>query len=133
MHPLWRMCSGVEDGMIPVPARTKVWLAAGVTDMRKEFERALDDRPERAGGGPVLRSTLCIPGPQGRPHQGHLVGRSGRVRVHEAAGEGSPLSILPFVSRTHAYRIRFHDKALAKDMTFTSYVSSPLASRPPVN
>jgi len=30
-------------------------------------------------------------------------------------------------------RIRFHDKNLAKDVTFTSYLSSPLASRPPVN
>ena len=25
------------DGMIPVPERTKIWLAAGVTDMRKQF------------------------------------------------------------------------------------------------
>ena len=23
--------------MIPVPAKTKIWLAAGVTDMRKQF------------------------------------------------------------------------------------------------
>lgn len=38
--------------MIPVPARTKVWLAAGVTDMRKGFnglsalaEKILDQDP----------------------------------------------------------------------------------------
>jgi hypothetical protein len=30
-------------------------------------------------------------------------------------------------------RIRFDDKSLAKDVTFTSYLSPPLASRPPVN
>jgi len=30
-------------------------------------------------------------------------------------------------------RIRLHDKGLAKDVTFTSYLRSPFATRPPVN
>src|SRR5690606_20278751 len=29
--------------------------------------------------------------------------------------------------------VRLHDKGLAKNVSFTSYLSSPLASRPPVN
>ncbi|HBM11271.1 MAG TPA: hypothetical protein DD390_01105 [Rhodospirillaceae bacterium] len=48
--------------MIPVPSQTKVWLCAGVTDMRKGFaglsslaEKALGQDPY-SGRGPACRS-----------------------------------------------------------------------------
>jgi transposase len=50
--------------MIPVPAQTKVWLAAGVTDMRKGFN-----------GLSAARGRVCFPsvwngaGLSGRPRR----------------------------------------------------------------
>ena len=32
--------------MIPVPAQTKIWLAAGVTDMRKQFNGLTEVHPD---------------------------------------------------------------------------------------
>ena len=49
--------------MIPVPAQTKVWLAAGVTDMRKGF----------AGLSSLAETVL-----QGDPYCGHLFVFRGR-------------------------------------------------------
>ncbi len=49
--------------MIPVPAQTKVWLAAGVTDMRKGF-----------AGLSALAETVL----QGDPYCGHLFVFRGR-------------------------------------------------------
>ena len=47
--------------MIPVPANTRVWLAAGVTDMRKGFA-ALAAQAEavlKQGNRPVVTALPC--------------------------------------------------------------------------
>jgi len=56
--------------MIPVPANTRVWLAAGVTDMRRGF------------------TTLAAQAEQ-TLNQDHLVGRTRCLPVQQAPGEGS--------------------------------------------
>ena len=56
--------------MIPVPAGTRVWLAAGVTDMRKGYdglsalaEKVLEEDPFST------RPSLCVPRPARQAHQ----------------------------------------------------------------
>jgi hypothetical protein len=70
--------------VIPVPAKTRVWLAAGVTDMRKGFT-ALAAQAEAVLQQDPFSGHLFV----FRGRQGDLVGWSGRMHVHEAAGEGT--------------------------------------------
>ena len=49
--------------MIPVPAQTKVWLAAGVTDMRKGFNGLFGAGREGSEAGPVLWPLVCLSRP----------------------------------------------------------------------
>jgi hypothetical protein len=69
--------------MIPVPASTKVWLACGVTDMRKGF-----------AGLSALTETVLERDPYSghlfvfRGRRGDLVGRTGRMPVQQAPGAG---------------------------------------------
>ena len=74
-----RACS-----MIPVPGSTRVWLCAGVTDMRRGFPGLSAQVPD-SQGRPVLRSPVRLPGSSRRYGQDHLVGRSGGVPVFEAS------------------------------------------------
>ena len=77
---LVRLLSALERAlMIPVPASTKIWLAAGATDMRKGFnglavlaEKVLEKRS-------VFGASVRVPRPTGRPYQGDLVRRPRRV------------------------------------------------------
>ncbi len=91
--------------MIPVPANTRVWLAAGVTDMRKQFnhcpagdcEAICREGPcgfgrERSEARSILWASVCVPWPPGRSDQDRVVGRPGVVHVLEALGEG-PLGV----------------------------------------
>ncbi len=43
--------------MIPVPVQTRVWLAAGVTDMRKGFNKSRSGNPRKTGEIPHLAGT----------------------------------------------------------------------------
>ena len=45
--------------MIPVPAQTKIWLAAGVTDMRKQFSGLSALAESVLKQDPVFRDT-CL-------------------------------------------------------------------------
>lgn len=51
--------------MIPVPSNTRVWLAAGVTDMRRGFNTLAAQAESVLIGGSVLRSPVCISWPSG--------------------------------------------------------------------
>jgi transposase len=46
--------------MIPVPAHTRVWLAAGVTDMRKGFNGLAAEGSRR---GPLFWPSVRLPRP----------------------------------------------------------------------
>ncbi len=66
--------------MIALPAGTRVWLAAGVTDMRNGFDglaHLVQARLEEAAEWPRVR----VPWPQGGSHQGALVERGRAVSV----------------------------------------------------
>ena len=84
---LARLIRGLS-GVIPVPSNTKVWLAAGVTDMRRW------PAPRGGSGGtdaeaePLLRPHVRFPWTAWRSDQDHLVGRSGGLSVLQAIGEG---------------------------------------------
>ncbi len=73
--------------MIPVPSNTRVWLAAGVTDMRRGFNtlaaqteqvlaplgRLLRNRLP-GNGGSVFGPHVRLPGSPRRSFEDHLVG-----------------------------------------------------------
>jgi transposase len=79
--------------MIPVPASTKVWIACGVTDMRKGFAglsalaETVLERDPYSGHLFVFRGRRgdLIPEDAGT-NKGDLVGRPGRVFVQQTAG-----------------------------------------------
>ena len=70
--------------MIPVPANTRVWLAAGVTDMRKGFASLAAQAEAVLKQDPFGGHLFVF-----RGRRGDLVGRSGGMHVPEAAGEGA--------------------------------------------
>ena len=72
--------------MIPVAVQTKVWLAAGVTDMRKGFNGLSALAEKVSGAGPVFRAPVRVPGTARRSDQGHMVGRARGVSVFQASG-----------------------------------------------
>ena len=86
--------------MIPVPASTKVWLACGVTDMRKGFAglSALTEtvlqRDPYCGHLFVFRGRRgdLLPEDAGT-NKGDLVGRPGRVRSSHPRTGGGQLSL----------------------------------------
>ena len=69
--------------MIPVPAQTKVWLAAGVTDMRKGFN-GLSALAEKVLAEDPFSGHLFV----FRGRRGDLVRRPGGVPVQQTSGEG---------------------------------------------
>jgi transposase len=75
--------------MIPVPVSTRVWLAAGVTDMRKGFDGLSALAEKVLEQDPFSGHLFVFRGRRGDLHQGHLVGRSGRLPVRQATGEGA--------------------------------------------
>ena len=80
--------------MIPVPANTRVWLAAGVTDMRKGFN-GLSTRPK---AGWTATASICAtrpgktpPGPTGPAGDGKRPAIScAWTRPNTAAGPRHP-------------------------------------------
>ena len=61
--------------MIGLPAGTRVWLAAGVTDMRKGLRRPGCDGADGAGREPVLGPRVRLPRPARRSGQAAVVER----------------------------------------------------------
>ena len=51
--------------MIPVPSNTRIWLAAGVTDMRRGFNTLAAQAEKVSGRGPVFRPSVRVPGAPG--------------------------------------------------------------------
>ena len=72
--------------MIPVPASTRVWLAAGVTDMRKGFNGLAALAEKVLAAGSLFGSSAGVPWPARRSGQGDLVRRPGRLPVQQAPG-----------------------------------------------
>jgi len=77
--------------MIAVPSNTRVWLEAGVTDMRRGFntlaaqaEKVLAEDPYSGHRGPVFRPPVRVPGAPGRSVEDHLVGRPRGLPVLQA-------------------------------------------------
>ena len=81
--------------MIPVPSTTKVWLAAGVTDMRKGFAglSALTEQVLRQD--PYCGHLFVFRGRRGRSDQGDLVGWPGGLSVLQASGTGTVCLAVP--------------------------------------
>ena len=67
--------------MIPVPASTKVWIASGVTDMRKGFN-GLSMLPQDALEQDPFSGHLFV----FRGRRGDLVGRTGRLSIFQTSG-----------------------------------------------
>lgn len=69
--------------MIPVPANTRVWLAAGVTDMRRGFTTLAAQAETVLKQDPFAGHMFVF-----RGRRGDLTGRTGRMPVQQAPGEG---------------------------------------------
>ena len=74
--------------MIAPPPSTRVWLAGGVTDMRKGFDGLAMLVQEKLKRDPFGGRYFRLPRAARLPTQGAVVGRPGAVPVREAAGEG---------------------------------------------
>ena len=72
--------------MIPVPAQTKVWLAAGVTDMSKGFNGLSALAEKQLRQDPFFGPSVRVPWPPGRSAQSDLVRRPGCLPVQQASG-----------------------------------------------
>ncbi|MFT6103970.1 MAG: hypothetical protein ACJA1E_000385 [Paracoccaceae bacterium] len=65
--------------MIPVPSNTRVWLAAGVTDMRRGFNTLASQASSVLAEDPYSGEypKLCVRGSAHAGLTGHLLNRSG--------------------------------------------------------
>ena len=72
--------------MIPVPVNTRVWLAAGVTDMRKGFAALAAQAEAVLKQDPFAGHLFVFRGRRG-DLEGHLVGWPRRLHVPQAFGE----------------------------------------------
>jgi len=68
--------------MIPVPSNTRVWLAAGVTDMRRGFNTLAAQTERLLAEDPYSGHLFVF-----RGRRGDLLGHTGRMPVHEAPRE----------------------------------------------
>ncbi|MDB5666391.1 MAG: Orf2 family protein [Cypionkella sp.] len=73
--------------MIHVPANTRVWLAAGVTDMRKGFAALAAQAEAVLKQDPFPGHPFVLRGRWGDLGKGNLAGWPGCLHVLEAAGE----------------------------------------------
>ncbi len=78
--------AGVLAGMIGPPTNTRVWIAAGVTDLRRGFHGAQCAGGKQAGAEAVLGARVCVSRAAGRSDQGSVVRRRRVVFVREATG-----------------------------------------------
>lgn len=60
--------------MIGLPAGTRIWLAAGITDMRSGFNGAGVEGANSLGGRPVQRPRVCFSWPTRRPIERGIAG-----------------------------------------------------------
>jgi hypothetical protein len=73
--------------MIPMPAGMRIWVACGVTDMRRGFDGLARPRHDGAGRSeeePLLLAHVRVPRQAGGPHKNSVVGRRGPVPLREA-------------------------------------------------
>jgi len=75
--------------MIPVPGNTRVWLAAGVTDMRRGFNTLAAQTERVLAGDPYSGHLFVFRGRRGaysgRSVEDHLVGYARSMPFHEAS------------------------------------------------
>ena len=74
--------------MITVPAGVHIYLACGITDMRKGFDSLSLLAQEVSEAEPVCGPPVCLSGAPGRSDQNPLLGWPGLLPVRQAAGEG---------------------------------------------
>ena len=70
--------------MIPVPANTRVWLAAGVTDMRRGFTTLAAQAEQTLKQDPFAGHLFVFRGRRGDLIKDHLVGRARCLPVQQA-------------------------------------------------
>jgi transposase len=70
--------------VIDLPTGTKIWIAAGVTDMRRGFD-GLSAQVQTVLNEAVLRSCLRLSRTQRRHRQDFVVGRLQPVSVRQAS------------------------------------------------
>ena len=73
--------------MITIPAGVRIYLACGVTDMRRGFDGLSIMAQDVLKQDPFSGALFCFPRPQGRSRQGSLLGRPRLLPVRQAAGE----------------------------------------------
>ena len=73
--------------MMPVGPATRIYLAAGATDLRKSFE-GLSDLVNTIPGGPFERPSLCLCQPAEEPHQIALFRRHRGLGLRQTPGQG---------------------------------------------
>ena len=73
--------------MNSLPAGTRVWLAAGATDMRKGFDSLAAQAQTVLGQDPFSGQVFCFRPPR-RSGQAAVVGRRRAVPVCQAPGAG---------------------------------------------
>jgi transposase len=78
--------AGDPDAVIDLPGGTRIWIAAGVTDMRRGFDRLSAQVQTVLEQAALPRACFYLPRSQGRHRQAALVRWSGAVSVLEAAG-----------------------------------------------
>ena len=78
--------------VITIPAGVRIYLACGVTDMRKGFDGLSIMAQDVLKQDPFAGAPVLLPGPQGRSRQDSVLGRPGLLPVRQAAGEG-PLHV----------------------------------------
>ena len=74
--------------MITVPAGVRIYLACGVTDMRKGFDGLSMMAQDVLKQDPFSGSHFLLSRPPRRSRQDPLLGRAGLLPVRQAAGEG---------------------------------------------
>ena len=72
--------------VIQLPAGTKIWIAAGVTDMRRGFDGLSAQVQTVLATATVLRTRVCISRTQRRHRKASVVGRRWPVSVCQAPG-----------------------------------------------
>ena len=78
--------------MIGVPGNVRVYLACGVTDMRKGFDGLAARVQTVLAARPAWRRAVRLSRPARRPVEGAVVGRARSVSVRQAAG-ARPVSV----------------------------------------
>ena len=75
--------------MIPVPSGVRVWLATGVTDMRRAMNTLALQVQQGLGRDPHGGDLIHFPRTQRRPREVFVARRYRGVAVHPASGAGS--------------------------------------------